>query len=131
RWWRSRGPKRSRSRPNGTPFKRSNRALRAGSGVGGLSRGTLQPVAIVLPPGSVAGSHVVVVPAQADRAVDQFPHDIRMPGVAIGLGDHVDEDAVQGDFAPLLGPPRGLRERIEWQRLERRVGVLRGPAVEL
>ena len=51
--------------------------------------------------------------------------------MAVGLGDHVDQDLVQRHLAALLGPPRHLTERVELQRLDRRVGVRPDPVVEV
>jgi hypothetical protein len=56
----------------------------------------LEPVPVGDPPGSVAVGHVVARPSHADGAVDQLAHDVGVPGVTVGLGDHVHEDAVQG-----------------------------------
>jgi hypothetical protein len=95
------------------------------SGRAGLPRGALQPTSVTLPPGLIAGRHVVVVLPEPDGAVDELPDDVGVAGVPVGLGDHVREDPLQRDLAPLLRPPRHLTDGIQRQGVDR--GVRMGP----
>ena len=47
--------------------------------------------------------------------------DVGVAGVPMGLGDHVHEDLVQRDLAPLPRPPRHLADGIQPQRVDRGV----------
>src|SRR5690606_31730819 len=67
--------------------------------LGRLPRRVLDPLPMRLP--DQAGRQVGGVALQADRSVDQLTHQVGVAGVAVGLGDDVDEDLVQGDAAPL------------------------------
>src|SRR6516225_5120863 len=64
-----------------------------------LPRGELDPAPVAVPPGTIARRHVVVARTQADRAVDELADDVGLPGVPVGLGDHMDQDFVQRHLA--------------------------------
>ena len=70
----------------------------------GLTGDSLEPVAVLLPPGRC---HRVpccsVVRTEPSGAVDELADDVGMAGVAFGLGDHVDEDLVQRHLARSSG----------------------------
>ncbi len=70
------------------------RRPRMGSALAGVLRHALQPAPVALPPRLVARCHVVVAVPQPDGPVDEFPDDVSMPGVPVGLGDHVYQDFV-------------------------------------
>ena len=91
----------------------------------------LQPFAVRVPPGGVCGGQVVVARTEADLAVDEAPDDVGVPGVAVGLGDHVHEDPVQRHLVAVLRPPGHVPDRIEVERRDRGVGVGPGPVVEI
>jgi len=78
----------------------------------------------------VARSQVVVALLQAGGAVDQFPDDVCVPGVPIGLGDHVDQDPVQSHCAVFFRPPWHVADRVQRQRVDRGVRVCPHPVVE-
>src|SRR6266550_2783770 len=78
-----------------------------------LARGALEPAPVALPPRLVAGRHVVVALTQAGRAVDELADDIGLPGVPVGLGDHVDQDLVQRHLAAALRPPRDMTDVVQ------------------
>src|SRR3954452_1766624 len=64
-----------------------------GSALGGcLARDAFEPVAVAAPRGLVEVGHVVVVPPNPDRSVDELADDVGVAGVQVGFGDHVDED---------------------------------------
>jgi len=54
---------------------------------------------------AVTGRHVVVAVLRPGGAVDQLPDNIFVPGVPIGLGDHVYQDPLQCHLAPIGRPP--------------------------
>ncbi len=54
-----------------------------------------------------------VLAARPGGAVDQLPYDNGVPGVPMGLGDHVHEDPVQGHLATLRRPPGHLPDRVQ------------------
>jgi hypothetical protein len=83
----------------------------------------LRPTTVALPPGLIAGRHVVVAFPQPDRAVDELPDDVGLAGVPVGLGDHVHQDLLQRDLAPLPRPPRHLADGIQRQRVDRGIRV--------
>lgn len=47
--------------------------------------------------------HVVVPLAQPDAVVDEFPNDVGMSRVPVGLGDHVDQDPMQRHLGTIRG----------------------------
>ena len=87
----------------------------------------------MLRPGvGVALGQVVVVGPQTGRTVDQLADDVGLPGVPIGLGDHVDENPVQCHRPLLLGrPPGHLADRVERQLGDGGVGVRPHPPVAI
>jgi hypothetical protein len=89
-----------------------------GSGRADLPHGMLQPTAVALPRGLIARRQVVVAVPQPDRAVDELPDDVGMAGVPMGLGDHVHQDPLQRDLAPLPRPPRHIADGIQRQRVD-------------
>jgi hypothetical protein len=97
---------------------------------GGVARGALEPAPVGLPPRLVAGRHVVVARAQADRAVDELADDVGLPGVPVGLGDHVDQDLVQRHLAAVLRPPRDMTDVVQRERADGGVGMRPGPPVQ-
>jgi hypothetical protein len=63
--------------------------------------------------------------------VDEFPDDVGMPGVPVGIGDHAHHGMVQRHLVSLTRPPRHPADRVQLQRVDRRVRVRPRPAVEL
>src|SRR5689334_24646696 len=96
----------------------------------GLARGALEPAPVGLPPRLVACRHVVVALTQAGRAVDELADDIGLPGVPVGLGDHVDQDLVQGHLAAALRPPGDMADVVQRERADGGVGMRPGPPVQ-
>ena len=96
----------------------------------GLAGRALEPAPVALPPGLVARSHVVVAFPQAGGAVDELADDVGLPGVPVGLGDHVDQDLVQRHLAPALRPPRHMTDRVQRERADGGVGVRPGLPVQ-
>ena len=67
----------------------------------------LDSAPVVLPPGLVADGHVVVVRPHPDGPVDELADDVRVPGVPVGLGDHVHQDLVQCHLGAIVACERG------------------------
>src|SRR5581483_6485704 len=86
---------------------------------GGLACRPLKSTPVLLPPGLVAWCQIVVAIAQARGAVDELADDVGLPGVPVGLGDHVNQDLVQRHRAPLIGPPRDMTHGVQRQRADR------------
>jgi hypothetical protein len=63
--------------------------IKAGSVLIGFPRHALKPIPVVPPPSLVTRRHVVVVDPQPHSSVDQFPDDVGVTGMPIGLSDHV------------------------------------------
>ena len=87
--------------------------------------GRLDPGGVV-PPGHLI-EHAV---AGAAHAVDQLPDDVRVTRVLGGLGGHPDQQEAQRGVAPVLGPVRNLRGRVQVKLADDLVGVLAGAAVQ-
>jgi len=100
--------------------------IRRDSALAGLPRNPLQLASIGLPPRLAARGHVVIALPQTDGPVDEFPHDVGVAGMPMGLGDHMDEDPVQCHLAAVVRLPGHVARRIQRQSLNRgiRVGVV-------
>jgi len=75
------------------------------------------------------GAQVVIVGLQPSGPIDEFTDEIGMPGVPVGLGDHVHEDLMERHLSAVGWPPRHVADRIQVQRLDRLIGVRPGPPV--
>lgn len=65
-------------------------------------------------------------------SVDEFPHDVRVTGMPVGLRDHVHEGPVQRQRGPRLPRSSGHpADRVERKGPDRLVGVGPDPAVRL
>ena len=87
--------------------------------------GRLDPGGVV-PPGHLV-EHAVAASAPA---VDQLPDDVRVTRVLGGLGGHPDQQEAQRGVAPVLGPVRNLRGRVQVKLADDLVGVLAGAVVQ-
>jgi DNA-binding MarR family transcriptional regulator/GNAT superfamily N-acetyltransferase len=94
-----------------------------------LAGGVLQPGSVALPPGPVARRQVVVLLAYSGGAVDELADEVGVPGVPVGLGDHVHQDLVQRDLA-VIPPPGHAADRAQAQRADRGVGVRPCPVIQ-
>src|SRR6202022_186622 len=95
-----------------------------------LERRALEAAPVALPPRLVARRHVVVAVTQTSGAVDELADDVGLPGMPVGLGDHVDQDLVERHLAPVIRPPRHMTDRIQRERADNGVGVRPGPPVQ-
>jgi dipeptidase E len=102
----------------------------AGLLLAGLPCLALEPAPVALPPRTIARRHVVVARAQADRAVDELADDVGLPGVPVGLGDHVDQDLVQRHLAAVLRPPWHVAGGVQPERADGGVGMRPSPLVQ-
>src|ERR1700735_274074 len=75
---------------------------------------------VVLFPGGGTGfrRHASDALAQPGGTVDEFPDDVRMPGVPRGLLDRVHEQGVQRRVPAVFWPPRHGPARIQWPLLD-------------
>jgi len=89
----------------------------------GRLSGPLQSAAVVLPPSVVTRRLVVLVRAQPDGAIDEFPHQIGVPCVPMGLRDHVHEDPVQCHLTPFWRLPRHVPNSVQRQQVDGGVRV--------
>lgn len=94
---------------------------------GSLPRRFLHPVPVLLPPISVPGRHVVPLRPLPHRPVDEFAYDVGVADVAVTLGDHVDQDAVEGEFG--VRGPGDAAHGVQGESVEGLVRVGAGPAV--
>ncbi len=88
----------------------------------GLACRRLQTVGVLGPPRLIAGSQIVVARFHPRGAVDQLPHDVRVAGVPMGLGDNVNEYLVQRDVATILRPVLHEAGGVQIVLLDRGVG---------
>jgi hypothetical protein len=65
----------------------------------------------------------------ADRAIDQLSDDVGMTGMALRLGSHMDQDLMQCHLAT-IAPPRHPTDRVKRQRLDRRIRMSPGLAIQ-
>ena len=63
----------------------------------------------------ISRRHIVIVLAKSGRSVDDLADDVGMPGVAVCLGNHMDEYPVEGHLALFGRPPGQPSERIQGQ----------------
>src|SRR3954447_7192988 len=96
-----------------------------------LASGSLQSLAIFLPPPRLHGRHVVVVQPEPGSTVDQLTDDVGLARVPVGLGDHVHQNAVQRDLAAILRPPRHMTDVIEPQRCDGGIGMFPGAVIQV
>jgi hypothetical protein len=95
----------------------------AGSALAGFPRRSLESPSIALPPRGVARRHVVVVGPQPDNPVNEFPDYIGVTSVPVGFGNHVHQDPVQRHLPALLQPTWYVADRIQGQRINRRIAM--------
>src|SRR5580658_910924 len=95
-----------------------------------LAGGILQPVPVADPPRLIPRREVAVVGPQPSGPVDEFPDNVGLPGVPVGLGDHVHQDPVQRDLTAPFLPPRHVADRVQPQRADRGVRVGPRPVIQ-
>jgi len=62
---------------------------------GGFASRAFHPVAVVVPPRLIPWQQVRVPDRQARGSIDEFPDDVRMPGMPVGVGSYADQDVIQ------------------------------------
>src|SRR5579884_4384104 len=67
---------------------------------------------------------------EANASVDELTHEVGMPGVTTRLGDHVDQEPVEGGAGAVRPPPRDGHRRIEREVVNGDVTMLIRPPVE-
>jgi hypothetical protein len=99
------------------------RSSAADSAPSGLLRHTLQLAPIRLLPGLVSMSHVVVTWLPSGGPVNQFPNDVGVAGVPMGLRDDVHQDPLQRRLTALSWSPWDPADGIQLQRPDGSVRV--------
>jgi hypothetical protein len=99
------------------------------AGRGSVSAGflghPLQLVAVGGPPGLVHRRQVVARLQQPRRPVDDFPNDVGVAGVPLGVHNDMDQDLVQGDLVLTGGPVRDMSDAVEGKGVDG--GIRVGP----
>jgi hypothetical protein len=79
--------------------------------------------AVVLPPARVVLRQIRVIGRYPRDAVQLLAQDVGVPGVPVGLADHVDQDVEEHDHRNRWRPPGHPTRRVEGEGVNSRVRV--------